>query len=381
MWFLIAALIMGVAVQKSGLLQRVSLLVLKVFPATFKGQTFALLTAGTIIAPFIPSVTAKSVIMAPLSKGISEAMGFPQKSRGASGLFGAFWIGFVCTGVSFLSASLFNYLIKGMVPKEVAAQFTWMQWFLAALPWTIVLFIASFIALQLLYKPKEKATLPPGYATEELKKLGPWKREEKIVLVVMCLALVCWMLERTLNIPAVIVALLAVCIFVLTNVLTIPDLRAKVPWDMMIFYGGLLGIAIVFPSLKIDKWLGGLVTPYIAPLVSNPYLFIAALAICIYIVRTAIISLTATLTLFMLMIIPVASAAGYNPWVIGIVTYASMWVWHLLYQNGLYIPAFYAVEGLVEQKQMAKLSVAYMIISILGFWACIPVWQFMGLIK
>jgi DASS family divalent anion:Na+ symporter len=233
--------------------------------------------------------------------------------------------------------------------------------------------------LQLLYKPKEKASLPSGYAAEQLKKLGPWSREEKIVLVVMCIALVCWMLERELKIPPL--SWLARCLYLRPDQCLDVLTCGQKYLDMMIFYGGLFGIAVVFPFLKIDKWMGSVVTPYVAPLVGNPYLFIAALAVCNYIIRTFIISVTATLTLFMLMIIPVASVAGYNPWIIGIVTYASMWVWHLLYQNALNIPAFYAVEGLVEQKQMAKLSVAYMIISILGFWACIPVWQLMGLIK
>jgi hypothetical protein len=69
------------------------------FSRIFQGQTFALMTAGTMWRLY-PSVTAKSVIMAPLSKGISDAMGFPHKSR-RFGSFRRLLARFVCTGVSF----------------------------------------------------------------------------------------------------------------------------------------------------------------------------------------------------------------------------------------------------------------------------------------
>ena len=73
-WFLlIAAFGLGVAVARSGLLNRVSLKVMELFPATFKGQTAALVAAGNLIGPMIPSVT--QIAGSPFAKGISDKMG------------------------------------------------------------------------------------------------------------------------------------------------------------------------------------------------------------------------------------------------------------------------------------------------------------------
>jgi DASS family divalent anion:Na+ symporter len=56
--------------------------------------------------------------------------------------------------------------------------------------------------------------------------------------------------------------------------------------------------------------------------------------------------------------------------------------WTVFYQNAPYVTAYYAVGGdMVNHGQIAKLSVAYMVISIIGLLICVPFWQLMGLIK
>jgi len=83
-WLLVGALGMGCAMSKSGLLKRLSLGMMKIFPATFNGQVTALILGGILITPLIPSMTAKAAIMAPISQGISDAMGYARKSLGAA---------------------------------------------------------------------------------------------------------------------------------------------------------------------------------------------------------------------------------------------------------------------------------------------------------
>ena len=54
MWIIIGGLGLGAAATKSGLINRIALNIMKLFPANFSGQTLALFTAGTIISPMIP---------------------------------------------------------------------------------------------------------------------------------------------------------------------------------------------------------------------------------------------------------------------------------------------------------------------------------------
>ena len=379
-WLLVAALGLGVAVTKSGLLNRVSLKVMDLFPATFSGQTAALVAAGNLIGPMIPSVTAKSAMAAPFARGISDKMGYEKDSKGAAGLFGAMFIGFGVTGPAFLSSSFMCYTIKGLLPASVQAQLTWTTWAIYALPWTLVVMILGYLAIQLLYKPEKDTALDPQYIKQQLGELGPMTRNEKIVAATMAICLILWMTERLHGILAAIVALFALCIFLGLNVIDRNDFRTKISWESVIFIGCIINIGAVFPELGINDWIGSVAGSFLTPLVSNIWLFIVVGAIAIYFIRFILVSMMATFTIFTVIITPFAIQAGINPFVTAFIILVSVNVFHMFYQNSTYLAGFYAAGGMVSHEKMIKLSLAYMVISIIGLIACVPVWHLFNLL-
>ena len=381
-WLMVGALGMGVAAQQCGLLKRISFLIMNLFPATFSGQTAGLLGAGMVIAPTIPSTSAKITIFAPLCASLSDAMGYKPKSKGAVGLFGAIWAGFYTNMPSFLSASYLCYIMLSTLPKDVQAQFTWMQWFLMALPWTVVYLVLHYLAIQLFYRPERSEAIPKGYAAEQLSQMGPMSRNEKITLVVLAMSLLLWMTEKLHGISSPIVAVAAMILLLYAKVFDRAEFRAKMPWDVLIFAGSIIGIAAVFPALKIDKWMASVLVPYISPLISNPYLFITALCVLIYVIRFVLLSTTAGIVIFTVMLAPIAAQGGMNPWIVGLIAVACVDVYHMYYQNAGYIIGHTATGGeVVGKNQLVKLAVAYMFISLIGFLISVPYWQMMGLIR
>ncbi len=379
-WFLlVAALGLGVAVSKSGLLNRVSLKIMELFPATFKGQTAALVVAGNLIGPMIPSTTAKCAMAAPFAKGISEKMGYQVDSKGAAGLFGAMFLGFGLSGPAFLSASFMCYTIKGLLPPAVQAQLTWSTWAINVLPWTLVVALLGYYAIQLLYKPGQDVQLDKEYIKQQIADLGAMSRNEKIVSVVLAVCLLLWMTEKLHGISAAIVAVVAFCILMGLDVINRQDFRTGIGWDSVIFIGCIINIGAVFPKLGIDKWIGSIAGPYLTPLVSNIWLYIIVGAIAIYLVRFIMVSMIATFTIFTVIVTPFAASAGINPFVTAFVILASVNVFHMFYQNSTYLAGFYAA-GNVSHNKMIKFSAAYMIISIVGLAACVPVWHLTGLL-
>ncbi len=128
--------------------------------------------------------------------------------------------------------------------------------------------------------------------------------------------------------------------------------------------------------------MGNNLAPYISPLFRDPYLFVVGFSIFIYVLRFFILSQTATIAIFMVMLGPLAVQSGISPWVVGMVVYVAGNTWTVFYQNAPYVAAFYAVGGdMVNHGQIAKMSVAYMIISIIGLLACVPLWQMLGLVR
>lgn len=380
-WLLIGALGIGVGVSKSGLLGRLSLYVMKVFPATYKGQVMALISSGIIISPLIPSITAKAAIIAPISLGISDAMGYQRKGSAAAGLFGAFFIGFCCIAPIFLSASFLNYMLLGLLPSYIQQEFSWVMWFKAAIVWGVIVLIICVFGLLKFYQPSENQALPDGYVDEKIKQLGPWSKKEKITGIVVIVSLMFWMTEAIHGISATLISLLALSILLFSKVYERNDFRSGLGWDNVIFIGGIMNMGGVLSTLRIDRWIGGMLEPYIIPYMSNLYIFVPALVITIYVVRFVIVSWAATMTIFILLLLPFSESMSISPWVLAFVVYTSLNVWIVFYQNSIFLTSFYATGGeMVEHKQMIKLSIIYMLASLIALTASIPIWQWMHLL-
>ena len=85
-WLCIGVFIMSVGINNSGFMKRLALWVLTKFPGTYRGQVTAMMLAGIITTPMIPSSYAKTSIMAPLIGQVCEAVGAEPNSKAARGL-------------------------------------------------------------------------------------------------------------------------------------------------------------------------------------------------------------------------------------------------------------------------------------------------------
>jgi len=374
-WLLMSALGIGLAVTKSGLLNRVSLLILDKFPCSYRGQTAALMISGCIVAPLIPSVTSKAAIAAPLAKGISDKMRFDSYSKGASGIFSAMLIGFAITGPSFLSSSFMCYTIKGLLPRTVQDQLTWTTWFVNALPWTICVLVLSYFAIQLFYKPDNEVKVDHTEIKEQIMNLGPMSKNEKIVMIILLLCLILWVTETLHGIAAATVAIVALCILIGSNTINRSDFQTGIAWDALIFIGCIISIGSVFPTLNIDKWIGSLAGRFLLPVIDNIWLYIIMTALIIYIVRFVLVSMIATFTIFTVFVTPFALKVGINPFVTAFVILTSVNVFTTVYQNSTFLAAYYASGGMVKHGHIIKMSLAYMLINIIALMACVPIWH------
>ena len=348
-WLLIAAMGIGAAVTKSGLLARVALCIMRICPPTFKGQVLALLGSGVVIGPFIPSTIAKVSIL------LSQAV---------------------------LSASFFSYIIMGLLPEEVQAQFSWFFWLRAMLPWLIICTIASYIAICFLYRPQNAPTLSKEDVSAMLDKLGPMSRDEKITLGVLVLCIIFWVLERTLNVPAAVTAVLGMSALLALKVITPKDYNQRINWSIIAFMGGAINLATAITTVGIDSWLGNTFGGTMAGLISNPYLFVPVIATTALISRFVIVDMTTDYTLFTVILTPFCLAAGVSPWVAAMAAYCVVYPYFTKYQNINYLAAFNSAGGdeKLEHRMLVPFCLVFHIVSILALTASVPYWQMLGLI-
>ena len=71
----LAALGLTSAMAASGLLFRVALMLLRIFPPTHRGQAAALLAGGVVLTPLVPTVFGRVATIAPVARELSQALG------------------------------------------------------------------------------------------------------------------------------------------------------------------------------------------------------------------------------------------------------------------------------------------------------------------
>jgi DASS family divalent anion:Na+ symporter len=378
-WLLIGALGIGVALNISGLLKRAAKIVMRIFPATYKGQVLGLLLSSIVIAPAIPSVVAKTAIISPLSLQMSEIMGIRPKSSGAAGLFAAMYAGCVSSAPIFLSASFLCYIARGFLPPEYQAQFSWTFWFVCALPWAVIFIIGSYFSILLIYRSSE-SEIEGWRSKNQFESTEKMSRQEKATLAVILVTLLMWMTEHIHNISATLVALLSLCVLLGLKVFDRTEFSTSLPWASIIFIGAILNLGAMVPYLGLDIWIGNILQPLITHLLKHPYLFIVIFAAVIYLVRLVMVSMVATLTIFMLLLVPLSTQADINPWIMGFILLASVNIWVVYYQNSNFLIAHYATGGkMIDHSQTIPMSLAYMVISLIGLLASVPYWKLLNL--
>lgn len=381
-WLVIGAFGLSAGVAKSGLLKRLSFMILKLFPESFQGQVLALFTTSLIISPLIPSLNAKAAILAPFSSQISKSLGYEKGSKGAKGLFGAMVIGTTVLGMAFYSGAVPVFTLLGMMPDELKAGFSWMKWFAGTWLWLVVMIVLCFIAIMVLYRPageKGKKAEGQGLAKQQLEALGPMSKHEKISAVLLVLGLLGWMTTKITGIDATLVAMIVLLLLFITGVLEAPDFKNKIAWSSVVFIGCIYSLASLISKMGWSSYLAKVLAPVLSPIVSNIWILIPVLCIVVYIMRIVVISQTAAITIVYAIFGGICMEYGIHPWPILFTGYVATLVWHYAANNVTYATALAATnDEMVSFGDTFQMNVVYMVVNLIACTASIPVWMLLG---
>ncbi len=380
---------MGSILAQTKVLERISQPILRKFAPTYKGRVNALTLIGTIITPLIPSTAAKGIIMSNLAVTVSKEMGYKKGSQAATGLFMAGWVPVGVLGVCFLSGNIYAPLISGLVEPNYVAQFSWVQWFVNALVFWVVMAIGSLVATKILYKPRpdeldeslcDAAGTAKAVCNDEPIR-EPMTRQQKISATIIGLCLVMWIFSASLRINDAWVALVG---FVAMVLLGCADkkkvLTTNVPWGILIFVAFTISLSTAMTITGLDTWMTNILGTFLIPLMSNIWLFIPAACIAIYLVRLVIVSQTLVVTALFIFLMPVGIAAGIHPWIIGFICISTVFTWNILPQSIPFFAAFGATDGYLTFSSCVKMSVFLMAWTIVSLLASVAFWMFLGLL-
>lgn len=387
-WLLLSAFTLGVGMKTSGLMRRIALAIVRKFPRTFASQVAAQLITGTVLGPLIPSLAVKGAMLAPLAMSIGDELGYERQGKRATGLFSAMLVGIRTVAPTIVSASITGYALMAALPADVQAQFNMATWFVAALPWLVVVLVLNYVLILAMYGRGEKtrgaAAADNGAADAALdaaESLGPLSTVEKRMLAIVLVTVVLWATEPLHHVSAMSVGLTALVAMFVLKVIDASAFKAGVNWTSLLFIGIALGLGSVFAEVGLNEWVMQTCGPAFQVLAGNPYALVLGIGAITVALRFLIVSEIAYLNLLMAFLVPMAASVGMNPWVLGFSAYALVIAWFAKYQSPIYLAAFYAVDGkMAKHSELAKYCGVYLATCLVGLVASVPYWQWMGLL-
>lgn len=377
LWSIITILALAAAIQKTTVLTRVAMYVLKPFPATYAGQVGAIMLAALAMSFVLPSVFAKIMILAPIALNICDTANFEKSSKPAAGLFCAIFVS---------SFFLSNFFTTGNSNVQVMfafskTPFTFFEWMKFASVWMIIMTIGTYLFIVLFFSPKEKLDLGKDYIQKQIDAMPPMSANDKKASVILLISVILWMTESIHGISALAVTILAYCAFTAAGISEPDEFKAKVDWTLVIVIGGILSIANFISTLGIANYLAATLGPVLAPMVSNKWIFIPVLTILVFLARFVIVSQIGSLTIFIAIFQALVAPLGYHPMIVVFVANMIIQLWATNYNNVLIKPAYAMTRNrLVEHKDVAPMAYALFVLSILAYVASIPLWTSMGLL-
>ena len=326
--------ILAIAIEKWGLHKRIALHIISLIGTNVTRIILGFMVATAFMSMWI-SNTATSVMMLPIAMSIiSQLKDNPETEADENKIFGkALMLSIAYSasigGIATLIGTPPNLVLAGYVQEAYNIEITFFQWLKFGLPISVILLAISWVYLTrkaFTFKQKE---FPGGKA--EIKRLiaelGPMKREEKMVLAVFVMTAFCWITRSFLLqkfIPAIDDTIIAMCAGILLFTLPAKGPRrlinweeaVKMPWGIMILFGGGMALAAAFETTGLAVWMGNSMTLLqFLPLILLVILIIASVNFI-----TEMTSNLATTAMLLPILAPVAISLNVNPYVLIVAT-------------------------------------------------------------
>ncbi len=265
-WLIFAAFMFALGYKKSGLGKRIALLLVKFLGKTTLGLGYAVAFADGILAPFMPSNTARSAgTIFPIAIHIPQMFNStPDQNPRKIGSYVS-WVAIATTCVTssmFLTALAPNLLAVSLVEKSTGIMIEWGQWFTTLAIIMVPLFLLVPYLTYIVYPPERKTSPEaPKWATEELKKMGPISKKELTMLGLGLLALMMWIFGKQIGVNSTTAALSVLCLLVLTNVISWEDvITNKGAINVFIWFATLVAMASGLKKVGFLKWAAELIS-------------------------------------------------------------------------------------------------------------------------
>ncbi len=321
--------LLAIAIEKVNLHRRIALTIIALIGTRMRLIVLGFMVATAFLSMWI-SNTATSVMMLPIGLAIiAQYRDHPETPENEHTQFGKMLMLSIAYsasigGMATLIGTPPNLVLAGIVKELYGVEIGFLDWMLLAFPLSVVLLVVCWLYLTRMAITLKADDFAGG--VEEISRqraaLGQMNASEKKVLLVFVLTAIAWMSRSFLLAPILpaiddtIIALASgIILFVLPGsskgeaILHWDDSK-RVPWGILLLFGGGLAIAQGFKETGLAQWFAEqLVTLQFLPLLLMTLVLVAAINFL-----TEITSNLATTAMILPVLAPLAAAMGVHPY-------------------------------------------------------------------
>jgi len=325
----IGGFMLSIVIEKWNLHKRIALNIINIVGTNVVQIILGFMLATAFLSMWI-SNTATAVMILPVGMAIViQLKDNPLTNADENLIFGkALMLAIAYSasigGMATLIGTPPNLVFAGVVEKTYGIEITFAQWFMFGLPISMILLFTSWFYLTRYAFSFKQKSFPGGKSEidKQLQSLGKLSYEEKLVLIVFGLTALAWITRSFVlskfipNIDDTIIAIcFAIILFILpsskknTPLLTWKD-AVKIPWGILLLFGGGMALALGFQETGLAVWIGGQLTS----LETVPLIVLLLILITSVNFLTEITSNLATTAMLLPVLVSLAQAIGINPY-------------------------------------------------------------------
>ena len=331
--------IIALSMQRWNLHRRIAMNIVKAVGFSPGRLIFGFMSATAVLSAFV-SNTATTVMMMPIGlaiithvvdegkkEGLDKTIDFsPEKFAFGLNLMLGIAYSASIGGMATLIGTPPNTVLAGYLQKTYGYEITFAAWMKVGVPLVLILLPICWIWLTKIANPMKLKKVPGGrdLIHKELREMGPMNAGERWTSLVFALTALGWIFRKqlgfmfsdpTLITDATIAMTGAILLFLIPISLKrnkfVMDWHwaTKMPWGVLILFGGGLAMAAGFKQTKLADWIGS----QVSLLDQAPVLVLIIAVATLIIFLTELTSNTATSAMVMPILAAVAIGLGQNP--------------------------------------------------------------------
>lgn len=322
--------ILAIGMLEWNLHRRIALNIIALIGAEPRSIIFGFIIATAFISMWVSNAAA-TMMMLPIALSVIDLAKNRDNTESDNRQYGNFAVALMLAvayaanvgGLGTVIGTPTNALMIGFVADSYNVKISFLQWLLIGIPMVVVGLPLVYYTLTHIAFPVRIKSLPGGkeYIHSELKRLGGFSLGEISVAMVFGFTALLWMIRPLLEKWMPEISDASIAIFGALLLFLIPlnfkkgqfilswKAASKLPWDILILFGGGLSLAGAIQKTGLAEWMGS----YFAGLNFLPFIIVIFLVTLVIISFTNLASNSATAAAFLPVMGSVAIGMGENP--------------------------------------------------------------------